>query len=46
MNVEVIDGLDEGDLIRQFVPGVVVAPEEVCYEIAPGEEVCEPGVSW
>ena len=46
VNVEVTDGLDEGDMIRQFVPGVAVAPQDVCYEVSPGEEVCEPGVSW
>jgi multidrug efflux pump subunit AcrA (membrane-fusion protein) len=46
VNIEVTDGLAEGDMIRQFVPGVAVTPEDVCYEVAPGEEVCEPGVSW
>jgi len=44
--VEVLDGLVEGDLIRQFVPGIAAEVEEFCYEIAPGQEVCEPGTSW
>lgn len=44
--VEVLDGLAEGDLIRQFVPGIAAEVEEFCYEIAPGQEVCEPGTSW
>lgn len=44
--VEVIDGLAQGDLIRQFVPGVAAPVEEICYEIAPGEQYCETGVSW
>lgn len=44
--VEVIDGLAQGDLIRQFVPGAAAPVEEICYEIAPGEEYCETGVSW
>ena len=44
--VEVLDGLNEGDMIRQFVPGVAAPVEEICYEIAPGEEYCETGVTW
>lgn len=44
--VEVLEGLEEGASIRQFVPGVVAPVEEFCYEIAPGEEFCETGVSW
>ncbi len=44
--VEVLEGLAEGDLIRQFVPGIAVEVQEICYEIAPGQEVCEPGNSW
>ena len=44
--VEVTEGLEEGELIRQFVPGVLAPAEQFCYEIAPGEEVCESGVSW
>ncbi|MGO3146838.1 MAG: efflux RND transporter periplasmic adaptor subunit [Leucobacter sp.] len=44
--VEVTEGLSEGDEIRQFVPGSAAPVEEYCYEIAPGEEYCETGVSW
>ncbi len=44
--VEVLSGLSEGDQIRQFVPGSAAPVEEFCYEIAPGEEVCETGMSW
>ena len=44
--VEVTAGLSEGDEIRQFVPGEAAPVEEYCYEIAPGEEYCETGVSW
>lgn len=44
--VEVLTGLAEGDEIRQFVPGIAAPVEEFCYEIAPGEEVCETGMSW
>lgn len=44
--IEVLEGLSEGDQIRQFVPGVAAPVEEFCYEIAPGEEYCETGVSW
>lgn len=46
VNIEVMEGLAEGDTVRQFVPGVAAPPQEVCYEIAPGEEICEPGVAW
>lgn len=44
--VEVVEGLSAGDEIRQFVPGSAAPVEEFCYEIAPGEEYCESGVSW
>lgn len=44
--VEVTEGLAEGDMIRQFVPGFAAPVEEFCYEIAPGEEYCESGTSW
>ena len=44
--VEVIEGLSEGELIRQFVPGAAAPVEEFCYEIAPGQEFCETGISW
>jgi len=44
--VEVIEGLTEGEMVRQFVPGAAAPVEEFCYEIAPGEEYCETGVTW
>ena len=44
--VEVTEGLAEGDMIRQFVPGVIAPAEQVCYEISPGEEYCETGVTF
>lgn len=44
--VEVTEGLEEGELIRQFVPGILAPVEQFCYEVAPGEEVCESGVTW
>ncbi|MFT4260644.1 efflux RND transporter periplasmic adaptor subunit [Microbacterium sp.] len=44
--VEVISGLSEGESIRQFVPGFVAPVEEFCYEIAPGVEQCDSGMSW
>lgn len=44
--VEITEGLSEGDQVRQFVPGAEAPVEQVCYEVSPGEEVCETGVSW
>jgi multidrug efflux pump subunit AcrA (membrane-fusion protein) len=44
--VEVTEGLAEGDSIRQFVPGFVAPVEEVCYEVSPGVEQCDSGMSW
>lgn len=44
--VEVVEGLAEGDSIRQFVPGFVAPVEEYCYEVAPGVEQCDSGASW
>lgn len=44
--VEVVSGLEEGESIRQFVPGFVAPVEEFCYEIQPGVEQCDSGVSW
>lgn len=44
--VEVLTGLAEGDQVRQFVPGSAAPVEEFCYEVAPGEEICETGMSW
>lgn len=45
-NVEVVEGLTEGEMIRQFVPGFAAPVEEFCYEESPGVEVCESGTSW
>ena len=45
-NVEVVDGLAEGDSIRQFVPGFAAPAEEFCYEDGAGGEFCETGSSW
>lgn len=44
--VQVTEGLEEGETIRQFVPGFVAPVEEVCYEVQPGVEQCESGTSW
>lgn len=44
--VEVVEGLEEGESIRQFVPGFAAPVEEFCYEIEPGVETCESGSSW
>lgn len=44
--VEVVSGLEEGESIRQFVPGFVAPVEEFCYEVAPGQEQCDSGMSW
>jgi multidrug efflux pump subunit AcrA (membrane-fusion protein) len=44
--VEIVSGLEEGESIRQFVPGFVAPVQENCYEIAPGVEQCDSGMSW
>ena len=44
--VEVLEGLEEGDSIRQFVPGFVAPVEEFCYEVSPGIEQCDSGMNW
>lgn len=44
--VEVTEGLEEGDSIRQFVPGFVAPVEEFCYEVSPGVEQCDSGMNW
>ncbi|MCK8466451.1 biotin/lipoyl-binding protein [Microbacterium sp. KSW4-16] len=44
--VEVTEGLAEGDSIREFVPGFVAPVEEFCYEVSPGVEQCDSGMSW
>lgn len=45
--VQVLSGLEEGEQVLQFVPGSAApAPEENCYEIAPGQMQCDGGMSW
>lgn len=44
--VQVLEGLEAGEQVLQFVPGAAAPVEEFCYEIAPGEEFCEQGVNW
>lgn len=44
--VEVTEGLEEGESIRQFVPGFIAPVEEFCYEVSPGVEQCDSGMSW
>lgn len=44
--VEVVEGLEEGESVRQFVPGFVAPVEEICYEVSPGVEQCDSGMSW
>jgi multidrug efflux pump subunit AcrA (membrane-fusion protein) len=44
-NVEVLEGLEEGDLILQFIPGAPAGPpggmEEGCMAMPDGGMVCE-----
>ncbi|WP_174843218.1 hypothetical protein [Cryobacterium glaciale] len=40
VNVQVVDGLVEGDLINQFVPGAVAGGESGCELQPDGSEVC------
>lgn len=45
--VEVTEGLEQGDMIRQFVPGLAAANEPVCYDDGMGGQYCEEqGWSW
>ncbi len=45
--VQVTSGLDEGDLIRQFVPGIAAPNEPVCWDDGNGGEFCEDqGWNW
>lgn len=45
--VEVTEGLTEGEMIRQFVPGLAAANEPVCYDDGMGGQYCEEqGWSW
>lgn len=44
--VEILDGLAEGDSIRQYVPGFAAPVQENCWDDGMGNEVCESGMSW
>jgi len=45
--VEVTSGVEEGEQVRQYVPGVAAADEPVCYDDGMGGEYCEPaGWNW
>jgi len=45
--VEVTTGLEEGEQVRQYVPGIAAAAEPVCYDDGMGGEYCEPaGWNW
>lgn len=45
--VEVTAGLEEGEQVRQYVPGIAVDDEPVCYDDGMGGEYCEPaGWNW
>ncbi|PZU46415.1 MAG: hypothetical protein DI566_07960 [Microbacterium sp.] len=44
--VQVVSGLEEGDTVRQFVPGIVDG-EPQCYDDGMGGQFCDdPGMSW
>jgi multidrug efflux pump subunit AcrA (membrane-fusion protein) len=45
--VEIVTGLEQGEQVRQYVPGVAAADEPVCYDDGMGGEYCEPaGWNW
>lgn len=45
--VQVLSGLAEGDLIREYVPGIEAPNEPVCWDDGMGGEYCEDaGWSW
>lgn len=45
--VQVTSGLEEGDTVRQFVPGTTSGVEPVCYDDGMGGQYCEDaGMSW
>lgn len=45
--IEVLSGLDEGEQVRQFVPGLAAPNEPVCFDDGMGGEYCEdPGWNW
>ena len=39
-NVEVTDGLAEGDLVLEFVPGAAASPQDDCVDPATGADLC------
>ncbi len=46
-DVEVVDGLSEGEMIREFVPGVAAPTDAVCYDDGMGGQYCDvSGTSW
>lgn len=45
--VEVTTGLEEGEQVRQYVPGLAAGNEPQCYDDGMGGEYCEPaGWNW
>lgn len=45
--VEVTSGVEEGDQVRQYVPGIAADDEPACYDDGMGGQYCEPqGWSW
>ncbi|MDQ7878809.1 HlyD family efflux transporter periplasmic adaptor subunit [Microbacterium sp. QXD-8] len=45
--VEVTGGLEAGEQVRQYVPGVAAGDEETCYDDGMGGQYCEPaGWNW
>lgn len=45
--VEVLEGLEEGEPVRQFVPGLAAPDEPVCWDDGMGGQYCEDqGWSW
>lgn len=44
--VEVIEGLTQGEQIRQFVPGFAAPVEQFCWEDGMGGMFCETGNVW
>ncbi len=45
--VQVVSGLEEGDMVRQFVPGTTEDSDPECYEDETGAQYCDDsGTSW
>jgi multidrug efflux pump subunit AcrA (membrane-fusion protein) len=45
--VEVTAGVEEGEQVRQYVPGIAAGNEPACYDDGMGGEYCEPaGWNW